>query len=145
MISTKEKMGEELSAFPSFPTRIELLNRISLAVECPPFRIEWERRNGFCWWDYEDGELSGCIGSATALVGYDLRRERRCLDREFRAELLGWEWSYLMHFEIAINALVRGDLKFYNHLAEEGLFPFVGLPLLPASGRDLKWVKYALK
>jgi len=120
-------------------THLELYNRIALAVECPPFRIDWERRNGYVW--CKAGYVSGTIGVATALVGFDANNDFRVLDRSFRAEMLGWEWSYLLHFEQAINALIRGEVRFYN---STGLFPFVELSALPASDENLRWVKYAL-
>lgn len=124
-------------------THSELISRLELTIECPPCPIEWTRRNGFIWYDEKNG-ITMTIGVAAALVGMENensfhKREnglsipvdgpqlpangRPCiLDRLYRADLLGWEWSYLMHFEMAINSLFDGDLAGYNHT---GYFPFV--------------------
>lgn len=105
-------------------THSELWERINLTMESPPCIIEFDRSNGFAWWEYE--LPYACIGVAVAMVGYDL--DERFIERSFRAELLGWEWSYLMHFEMAINALFRGRILDYGRT---GYFPFVKYQYLP--------------
>jgi len=117
-------------------THQELWSRIELAAECPPFKIEWGRTNGFCWLS-PSGTFSGTIGVATAMVGHE-PADKRWLDRTYRADLLGWEWHYLMHFETAIDMLYAGNTKAYNYT---GLFPFVANPFLPFG---LEWMRYGL-
>lgn len=92
-------------------THIELWNRIELTMECPPCIIDFDRRNGFAWW--EDKIPIACPGVAVAMVGHKL--DEKIVLRSYRAFLLDWEWSYLMHFEMAINCLFEGNINEYNY------------------------------
>ena len=108
--------GLELTGFPIMSLS-ELRERIKLAIENSECIIEYDRRNGFAWW--EQDFLHCSPGVAVAIVGNEPFTSD-FTDRGYRAQVLGWEWSYLMHFEQAINALFQGDIRAYNFT---GYFP----------------------
>lgn len=112
-----------------FMTHSELWERINLTMEDSPCVIEYDRKNGFTWW--EDGLPKSTPGVAVAMVGH--RLDERFLVRGYRALLLDWEWSYLMHFEMAIDALFDGNIIDYNYT---GHFPFVKYQFLPSIDED---------
>lgn len=111
-------------------THQELWSRICLTMELSPTVIDYERRNGFAWW--ENNIPISCPGVAVAMVGHD-DLDERFLVRGYRAFLLDWEWSYLMHFEMAINALFEGNIQEYNRT---GYFPFVKYQFIPYITED---------
>lgn len=104
-------------------TYSELYERIKLTFEAPPCPIDLSLR-GFCTWDNEVGILVAGIGVAIELVGQDVV-DQRCLDRNYRAELLDWEWHYTMHFEMAMGLLFQERIIAYNDTAN-----YIGLPLM---------------
>lgn len=112
-------------------THSELWERIKLTIESPPAIIEYEHINcrGFFWW--EQNMPFACIGTAVAMVGYKL--DERCCLRNIRAEMLEWEWSYLMHFEMAINKLFEGNIMEYNYT---GYFPYIKPVFIPELNED---------
>jgi hypothetical protein len=110
-------------------THMELWNRIKLTMEDPPAIIEFDRRNGFAWW--EDDVPHATPGVCVAMIGNDLTD--KFIDRGFRANLIEWEWSYLMHFEMAIDALFKGNTIGYNRT---GFFPFVEYQFFPEINED---------
>lgn len=112
-------------------TNEELWERIKLAWECPNVIWELDRKNGFCW--FEDGEFYATPGVAVAMIDYDGRPDERFVDRSVRAEALGMEWHYLMHFEMAINQLFWGYGIEYNLTK---LFPFVERSYFERIGAD---------
>lgn len=106
---------------------LELYNRIELTIENPPCVIDNNLRNQYCWYDREVEIVIGCPGVAVSCVGYRLESSS-WLDRNFRAEKIGLEWSYLLHFEQAMNFLFCGRTHKYNEIAR-----MISLPLAKTS------------
>jgi hypothetical protein len=123
MSSTKEKMShsgwQRSNSGWCFPSSVELVSRINLTLSCPPCLISPEAR--FLEYDSETDIFIGNMGVAVALVGYTL--DQRFLDRGFRAHILGWEWSYLCHFEMALTELYCDRTLAYDWIAS-----LIGLP-----------------